>query len=178
MDVKLILGKALFFGVASLLLWLGLTVAHALQAAIQGRSKTTPPQADPATFMAQFATIAVLRVHRETGIELDYSVESLRVIDDQLAALAARGGDVDPSLDLGMGVLAYAAYIGEVLRIHHQWTWALEGSAGNAAGHCLKRGGVTIFPMSWCLKRMAHGESDAIWSKARIVSEMAGSIPF
>jgi len=68
--------------------------------------------------MKHFASEAALWVKQDKGIELDYSLDSIKVIEEQLASTIQGRWDKGPTHNPGCVGRRWAteAYIGEVLR--------------------------------------------------------------
>lgn len=68
-----------------------------------------PPLAD---YAARFAADTVVLVRGRTGIELDYSAASLRLVDRSIEGLRREG---HPVAELAETLVGFGAYVGEVL---------------------------------------------------------------
>jgi hypothetical protein len=114
--------------------------------------------------------------------KLDFSVESLRHVDDYLEAIRSAKG-IDSNLNVV--VLRAGAYVGEVIRrnsLKKKWTWLdfetaesvnpkifhqLGKSVNTAA--VLYDGSEFLFPLGKVGKRIANGSEDSVFFYAKVV---------
>lgn len=119
--------------------------------------------------MQKFAEEAVNIAHRY-DVQMDFSVESLEKIDQQLDLLSAsyRAGKVKEA-DMGAGCLIWGAYVGEVIRKHHgggEWS---EGPDGTGHGtYPLIVRNETLYPCRWCVERVQNGNSVSVWKQYQV----------
>jgi hypothetical protein len=127
--------------------------------------------------MAYFATEATKWVKKDRGIDLDYSVDSVKVIEEELARVAKDVDKANPQKGTFGLAAGYGAYIGEVFRRRDGGSWAVDHSVGGPGSYPLTtKSNTTIFPVGWCWKRLTVGEEDNVYHKALQFSESLGSI--
>ena len=130
-----------------------------------------PEFKNDAEMMAYFAAEAGRWVKKDRNIDLDYSLESIKVVEEELARISR---DVDPvkppqgTFGIAMG---YGAYIGEVLRGLHGGSWHVEQPIQGPGSYALHlKDDNTAYPVSWCWKRLTEGEGDNVFAKASILN--------
>lgn len=116
-------------------------------------------------------------VKEDQGVDLDYSLESVRFIEIQLAKLS---GEVDktnpPAGTFGMAT-GYGAYIGEVFRRREGGAWARDHEiAGERSFPLTLSSNSVIFPVGWCWRRIMNGEEDNVYLKALAFAEMGSAL--
>lgn len=135
-----------------------------------------------AEVMRGHAADAIASVH--VFIELDFSVDSLRVTE-QLLELGRNG--IEQS-DTALRTLAtiWGAYVGEVLRRRWggEWLFPEEGPFRNKVClviHDMKDPSavreITLFPIDRVYKQLANGIEDGIWSYACAVEARLATKP-
>lgn len=137
--------------------------------------QSPPPQSEPSP---QFATTDAMMVHfaeesakwvkQDRGVTLDYSPDSIKIIEEELARIhkTRQPKDGDKGL-LGL-TLGYGAYVGEVIRRQHGGSWAADHPEAGLKSYplTLTSPAVTLFPVNWCYKRLVNGENDNVYFKA------------
>jgi hypothetical protein len=113
------------------------------------------------------------------AIDLDYTVESIKRVDEILGKLNLEY--VKDNSKPGMRGLAsaFGAYVGEVIRRHHQGTtWKQDHPTVGEKTYPIHWDGGESFPMAWCYKRIVNGEEDNVWHKYVVLKETrAGASP-
>jgi hypothetical protein len=127
--------------------------------------------------MAYFATEATEWVKKDRGIDLDYSVDSIKVIEAELARVSKNVDKANPQRGTFGLATGYGAYIGEVLRRRDGGSWAVDHPVGGPHSYPLTtKSDSTVFPVGWCWKRLTVGEEDNVYHKVLLLSASAGSI--
>jgi len=130
-----------------------------------------PPQ-DLSQVMQSYAEQAVATAAREFEIELDYSEESLKQIENILERLdapiagGAPGAAAAPS-DAATEDLCkmWGGYLGEVVRRRWGGEWVLETyPGGNVLTVALSVPGGTVFPSMKIYRRLSQGAAENVWS--------------
>lgn len=117
--------------------------------------------------MEYFASEATKWVEKDKGLELDYSLESIRVIENELDQVSKEVDHTNPQQGTFGIAMGYGAYIGEVFRRRIGGSWAVDHPAGGRQSYPLTmQTNVTIFPVGWCWKRLTVGEEDNVYQKA------------
>lgn len=137
----------------------------------------TPPKfASTDDMMTYFANEASKWVKKDKGIDLDYSLDSIKVIEDQLNRLSGELNKAKPQQGSFGTAMAYGAYIGEVFRRRFGGSWAVDHpDAGTRSYPLTTKSNVTIFPVGWCCKRLTGGEDENVYAKAVLVAEKGGA---
>ena len=131
-----------------------------------------PPQ-DLSEIMQSYAEQAVAAA-REFEIELDYSEESVKQVENILERLDGpmRGGAPGAASSSGPteadteGLCKmWGGYLGEVVRRRWGGEWVLETyPGGNVLTVALSTPGGTVFPSMKIYRRLNQGEAENVWS--------------
>ena len=108
---------------------------------------------------------AVKDADSNSQIKLDYSVDSIKKVEQILGKLHEKYEKSQSSISVTGLSAAYGAYIGEVIRktepgVH----WERDSVLGEKM-YSLRWNKVEAYPMNWCEKRIADGEDDDVWMK-------------
>jgi hypothetical protein len=143
----------------------------------QAPRATLPTFKSTDEMMVYFAKETTKWVKADQGIDLDYSLESVRFIEIQLAKLSGEIDKTNPPAGTFGTASGYGAYIGEVFRQREGGAWARDHEiAGERSFPLTLRSNSVIFPVGWCWKRIMNGEEDNVYLKARAFAEMGGSL--
>ena len=133
--------------------------------------------------MEAYASDAVNAARNNFNIELDYSPESIKTIEDLLGRLypAVRRGWFRRLLRLGLSdeqvdmiCKMFGGYIGEVVRRQKGGEWAIiTNPLGTENVIALVNGEEKIFPPSKVYKRLVNGEEDNVWHYFQVVTELS-----
>ena len=124
-------------------------------------------------FAQWLANEAVKDAWEQNHIKLDYTVESIKRVEQILGGLHAQYTKDPSTLSVkGLGA-AYGAYIGEVIRRSEPGAhWQRDDETGEksypiiwgpTAGHS--------YPMAWCYHRILNGDEDNVWAKYRAIKD-------
>ena len=139
----------------------------ALTAESKAKSSAPPSFKSTDAMMAYFAAEVTQWVKKDRGVELDYSLESVKVIEQELERVSKEVDRARPQRGTFGLALGYGAYIGEVIRRRDGGNWAANHPAGGSNSYPLTiRSNVTVFPVGWCWKRLTQGEEDTVYHKA------------
>lgn len=127
-------------------------------------------------FVQWLANEAVKDAREQNHIKLDYSVESIKNVEQILGALHNQYTK-DPSTISAKGLgSAYGAYIGEVIRRSEPGAhWQRDDETGEKSYPIIW--GPTLghsYPMAWCYHRILNGDEDNVWVKYRALKEGLG----
>ena len=108
---------------------------------------------------------AVKDADSNSQIKLDYSVDSIKKVEQILGKLHEKYEKSQSSISVTGLSAAYGAYIGEVIRktgpgVH----WERDSVFGEKM-YSLRWNKVEVYPMNWCEKRIVDGEDDDVWMK-------------
>jgi hypothetical protein len=127
--------------------------------------------------MAYFAGEAGKWVKKDRDIDLDYSVDSIKIIEEELDRVSKEVDRANPQRGTFGLASVYGAYIGEVLRRRDGGAWAADHPVGGPRSYPLTtRSNITVFPVGWCWKRLTEGEADNVYHKVLLMSARAGSV--
>jgi hypothetical protein len=154
-----------------------LLVALAIIAGLWLRTngKRTPERKFASTdeFVQWLAGEAVKDAWEQNRTKLDYSVESIKTVEQILSGVHDQyAKDASSVSAKGLGS-AYGAYIGEVIRRSEPGAhWDRDDALGEktypiiwgpGAGHS--------YPMAWCIRRILNGSEDNVWVKYRALKD-------
>lgn len=115
-------------------------------------------------------------VKQDRAIDLDYSFDSIKIIEQELARISVEVNRTNPQPGTFGIAMGYGAYIGEVFRRRDGGTWAVDDPTFGAKSYPLTtRSNSVIYPVGWCWKRLINGEEDNVYHKAMPVSK-AGNV--
>ena len=127
--------------------------------------------------MVYFAGKATEWVKADRKIDLDYSFDSIQIIEEELARLSKDVDKTNPQKGTFGLATGYGAYVGEVLRRRDGGTWAVDDPiVGDHAYPLTLKSNSTVYPVGWCWKRLTVGEEDNVYHKALFTSERTGAI--
>jgi len=122
--------------------------------------------------MAYLATETTRWVKKDRGIDLDYSIDSIKIIEEELDRISGRVDKANPQEGTFGLATGYGAYIGEVLRRRDGGSWAVDHSVGGPRSYPLTtKSNTTVFPVGWCWKRLTIGEEDNVYHKVLLFSQ-------
>jgi hypothetical protein len=135
-----------------------------------------PPFRNTDAMMEYLASEATKWVKKDRGLDLDYSLDSIKVIEEELSRISKEVDHSSPQRGTFGVAMGYGAYIGEVFRRRAGGSWAVDHPAGGQQSYPLTtQSNVTMFPVGWCWKRLTVGEEDNVYHKAVIFSQ-AGDV--
>jgi hypothetical protein len=138
-----------------------LTVEHMYAPPAMPKFKSTDEM------MAFFATETTKWVKKDRGLDLDYSIESVRIIEEQLDRIFKEVDRANPQKGTYGTAVGYGAYIGEVFRRHDGGSWSADHPvAGTNSFPLTLKSNSVIFPVGWCWKRLINGDEDNVYLKA------------
>lgn len=117
-------------------------------------------------FVQWLAGQAVQDARRENNTNLDYSVDSIKTVEQILGKAYDQYAKNPSSVSPDGLASAYGAYVGEVIRKNKQGAkWERDDSHFGARSYPLICGTTRAYPMAWCFKRITNGPEDDVWSK-------------
>ncbi|MCB1188392.1 hypothetical protein KDL29_14610 [bacterium] len=134
--------------------------------------------------MGELAAQAVVDAGSNFGAMIDFSPASLPELDRVLATIyrdiprgliaKMRGKLLSEEQIYGMA-MQWGAYLGEVLRLHHGFSWTVRHSVDDFdEGEYMFRDSLYIAPLSKVFKRLADGPADDIKSYYYMLLEQSG----
>lgn len=158
---------------SSAILLAALIVAGGIWFVGQRKAATERKFASTDEFVQWLASEAVNDAWQQDHTKLDYSVESIKTVEQILGRVHAQWVK-DPSTVSAKGLgSAYGAYIGEVIRKSEPGAhWERDDEMGEksypiiwgpTAGHS--------YPMAWCYHRILNGDEDNVWVKYRAIKD-------
>jgi len=122
--------------------------------------------------MVYLADLATQWVRKDRGIKLDYSLDSIKTIEEELDRISKEVNKTNPQKGTFGTATGYGAYIGEVFRRRDGGTWSVDHAVAGPGSYPLTtKSNGTIFPVGWCWKRLTLGDEDNVYHKALVFSE-------
>jgi hypothetical protein len=116
--------------------------------------------------MQRFAEQAALDAWRRCHIRVHIGIHSLPDFDRYLGLLSnSKGYRQSSAKDQGAEGIIAGAFVGEAIRRTHGGTWLNESEIPNAGLFPLRLDTGTIYPINWCIKRLANGPEENIYQK-------------
>jgi hypothetical protein len=132
--------------------------------------------------MEAYATDAVDATRANFGIELDYSPESVKTVEELLGRISPqlRRGWLRRFFRIGLSETEvdtickmFGGYIGEVVRRKRGGVWQIvQNPLGDENVIALVNGDDKIFPPSKVFKRLVNGEEDDVWFYFQVVTDV------
>jgi len=121
--------------------------------------------------MQAYAETAVRVAKEEFKQKLDFSEESIEVLEEILAMVAEK----EPGTDMEYDVRIWGGYFGEVLRRRYAGEWEMTQYPGGVASvPALDVRGSRLFPLMKVYRRLTMGESEEIGSFFHMVTGRLG----
>ena len=118
--------------------------------------------------MQEFARQAVELARSEHQTRLDYSLESIAIVDSILEKIHLQHRDsAIPERELSRIVLTWGGYLGTVLKKNAGGHWETNSSTAGNHTYPLLCNNREAVPVIWCLQRIRHGESANLAFKAK-----------
>jgi hypothetical protein len=125
-------------------------------------------------FIQFMAAEAVKDAKGKDGVNLDYSVDSIKEVEEILGRLHEQYVK-DPSSISAKGLgSAYGAYVGEVIRRSEPGAkWERDDNVGGEKSYPIIWGSGQghSYPMAWCYHRIVNGPEDNVWVKFRVLKD-------
>jgi hypothetical protein len=129
--------------------------------------------------MVAYAQDAVDHAQASSGVALDYSVESIKSVEEILETLHAalpRGfwgkllGRGPSPQDVDQVCKMYGGYVGEVIRKAGGGEWISDTEiVPGQKTICLRNGTRRIWPVAKAYKRISNGSEDNVWVYSQVV---------
>jgi hypothetical protein len=123
-------------------------------------------------FIQYMATEAVKDAARENHVKLDYSIDSIKQVEEILGSLHDQYAR-DPSSVSAKGLgSAYGAYVGEVIRRNESGAkWERDDAVAGEKSYPIIWQSGHSYPMAWCYHRIVNGAEDNVWIKYRALKD-------
>jgi hypothetical protein len=126
---------------------------------------------DLGAMMEGYAQAAVELAKAEFRRELDYSSESVDVLDDILIVVSE-----SPEKDLDFEVRLWGSYLGELLRRRYAGGWEMtQYPGGTVAVPAVDVRGSRLFPLMKVYRRLTAGDEEDLRSFYTMVTERLGN---
>lgn len=126
----------------------------------------------------RLAAEAVNDSRQQNHVELDYSIESIQLVDDALGGMHTRYVKNSSSVSVNGLASAYGAYIGEVIRRSEPGAkWERDDPVGGENSYPITWDGKHSYPMAWCYRRIVNGSEDNVWVKYQALKDGRSKSP-
>jgi hypothetical protein len=120
--------------------------------------------------MEGYAEGAAEMAHRQYGNKLDFSSESIDVLDEILVTVGE-----SPEMDLDFEARLWGSYLGEVLRRRYAGSWEMTVYPGGASAvPAVDVRGSRLFPILKVYRRLTAGEEEDLSSFFSMVTDRLG----
>jgi hypothetical protein len=135
------------------------------QSVQEWQARRNPNLSTTEQFISFACDQALADAQRYDHIKLDYSVGSLKLVDEILDQAHIAYAKNPASISISGMAAMYGAYVGEVIRRDEPGVyWTRDSEAAGEKSYPLHWKGES-FPLAWCAKRIANGDEDSIWAK-------------
>ncbi len=125
---------------------------------------------DLGSMMGGYALTAASCAEREFKQKLDFSAESIDVLDEILVLVGE-----SPEMDVEFEVRLWGSYLGEVLRRRYAGSWEMtQYPGGVVAVPAVEVRGSRLFPLMKVFRRLTMGEEDDLRTFFAMVTERLG----
>ncbi len=125
---------------------------------------------DLGSMMEGYARAAASCSDREFKQKLDFSAESIDVLDEILVLVGE-----SPEMDVEFEVRLWGSYLGEVLRRRYAGSWEMtQYPGGVVAVPAVEVRGSRLFPLMKVFRRLTMGEEDDLRTFFAMVTERLG----
>ena len=125
---------------------------------------------DLGSMMEGYAQAAAELAHTEFKRELDFTADSIDILDDILVVIGE-----SPEKDLDFEVRLWGSYLGEVLRRRYAGGWEMtQYPGGTVAVPAVDVRGSRLFPLMKVYRRLTVGEEEDLRSFYTMVTERLG----
>jgi hypothetical protein len=126
---------------------------------------------DLGAMMEGYAQAAVETAKKEYRQTLDYSAESVNVLDEIIVLLSD-----SVEIDLDFESRLWGSYLGEVIRLRYAGTWDMtQYPGGDLAVPAVDVRGSRLFPLMKVFRRLTIGEEEDLPSFYHMVTERLGN---
>jgi hypothetical protein len=126
---------------------------------------------DLGAMMEGYAQAAVETAKKEYRQTLDYSAESVSVLDEIIVLLSDSF-----EIDLDFESRLWGSYLGEVIRLRYAGTWDMtQYPGGDLAVPAVDVRGSRLFPLMKVFRRLTIGEEEDLPSFYHMVTERLGN---
>lgn len=124
------------------------------------------------------ANAAVEDAEKQDHVQLDYSVDSIKKVEEILGRMHEQYVRDKSSLSVNALASMYGAYIGEVIRRSEPGSrWDRDHPVFGEKSYPLRWAARDTFPMGWCYKRITEGDGDNVWVKYTVLKQKATASP-
>jgi hypothetical protein len=131
-----------------------------------------PVLATTEAFIGVASDQAVADAAKCDHITLDYSVASLKQVDEILGRVHENYLKNPSSMSVRGLAAEYGAYVGEVIRRHEgNAYWTRDSQFAGEKSYPLHWNTGESYPLAWCERRITDGDEDSIWIKYSVLKD-------
>lgn len=134
--------------------------------------RVTPSLATTEEFIAFGCDHAIADAETYEHIKLDYSIESLKQVDQILGHVHESYLKNPSSISLRGVSAEYGAYVGESIgRNQPNAYWTRDSKVVGEKTYPLRWKAGESYPIAWCSRRITNGDEDSIWIKYSVLND-------
>jgi hypothetical protein len=139
---------------------------------LHDHAQTLPGIATTDDFIAYASGQAIADAAHYDHITLDYSVLSLKQVDEILSRMHESYLKNPSSISVRGLSAEYGAYVGEVIRRSEgNAYWTRDSKVAGQKSYPLHWNAGESYPLAWCSRRITDGDGDSIWVKYSVLKD-------
>jgi hypothetical protein len=139
---------------------------------VKERGQGTPSFRSVEEFIGFASQSAVTDAETYDHIKLDYSVGSLKQVDEILGRVHDTYVKNPSSIHMRGLASEYGAYVGEVVRRNQPNVyWTRDSKVMGEKAYALHWKAGESYPFTWCAERITNGDGDSIWIKYTVLND-------
>jgi len=140
--------------------------------ATRQKGQGTPSFVSTEEFIAFACQHALTDAETFEHIKLDYSVDSLKQVDQILGHVHDAYVKNPKAVSVRGASAEYGAYVGEVIRRSQPNVyWTRDSSFMGEKSYVLHWKTGESYPFTWCAERITNGDEDSIWFKYSVIND-------
>lgn len=155
-----------YIGIFAIAILAGLAMGYVLHSVYSARaSRVTFPTTDD-EMMVSAAEKAVARARSRYGVDLDFTIASLRGVEVVMARVHDEYRAEPQLIDVNSTAFVFGAYIGETIRRTQAAVWLKQ-----EADFVLHLKSAECKPVEWCVNRILRGEEANVAAKYEAMTQ-------
>ena len=135
-------------------------------------AQTHPSLATTEQFISYACDQAVADAAKYDHVTLDYSIGSLKQVDQILGRVHENYLKNPSSISLPGLSAEYGAYVGEVIRRNEPNAyWSRDSQVAGEKSYPMHWNAGDSYPLAWCMRRITDGDDDSIWIKYSVLKD-------
>jgi len=139
---------------------------------VRERGQGAPSFTTVEEFIGFASQSAVTDAKTYDHINLDYSADSLKQVDEILGRVHDEYVKNPSSIHLRGLASEYGAYVGEVIRRSQPNVyWTRDSKVMGEKAYALHWKAGESYPFTWCAERITNGQEDSVWIKYTVLND-------